>query len=59
MIKNLSVINSYLLFLYAEWEKWKPSCKFGEKESELEESTAITGDAGVRGSYLEENEGTL
>ena len=48
-----------ICFYYLEWEKWnvKPSHKPGDETTELEESTAIIGDAGVRGSYLEENEG--
>ena len=45
---------------FIEWEKWdvKPVHKPSDQTAELEESTVISGDAGVRGSYLEENEGT-
>jgi len=43
----------------SEWEKWKvnPSSKHCDSTTEFEESAIITGDAGVSGNYLEENEG--
>ena len=49
------------MLLFIAWEKWnvKPSQKPSDHTAELEESTTIIGDAGVRGSYLEENEGIL
>lgn len=53
-----SVAAFVLIFL--EWKKWnvRPSHKFSDKKTEFEESTAIIGDAGVRGSYLQEDEGS-
>lgn len=46
--------------MYLEWVKWnvRPSHEPSDQTTELEESTAIIGDAGVRGSYLKENEGS-
>ena len=56
---NYDVILIYVYY-YLEWEKWNvvPSHKPGDDTLELEESATIIGDAGVRGSYLQENEGT-
>jgi len=46
-----------------EWEKWNGPVlrKRSTKKSgaELEESTTVIGDAAIRGSYLEEDEGML
>lgn len=49
------------MLIYTEWEKWnvKPSQTPGDQTAELEESTTIIGDAGVRGNYLKEDEGTF
>jgi len=50
--------------IYLEWEKWNGPLlrkRSTQKSStaELEESTTVIGDAGIRGNYLEENEGVV